>query len=310
MTDEEYPGPTITETAATCPTLARLPKLPVTVLVLRDPTEDEGRRRIGARLLRLASELGVGDGVVVQEHEIESWAALDDSPPRGRFDAVFLCPDTIPGAWDDPTEPRDEVVDALARLFDIAETRFAVLCPPDEGAERRRSLTLRLMERGGPPLVVVPADWNDPEVGAFVEGLFERLLHDSPLVRAITDAAAERSGEVQLVRPPGRRHGLDLGRLLEDHRRRIEEGGSALRSFRRQVEAERPEQPDPRWTEVSDGTEARQDELDAIKEAVEEINRDRDPAGWSRLGVTIARLERWESGLERARRTLEAIRDP
>ena len=49
--------------------------------------------------------------------------------------------------------------------------------------------------------------------------------------------------------------------------------------------------------------------LAQIKAAVEEINRDRDPAGWSRLAESIARHQRWEDELDRARHGLEATRE-
>ncbi|MCO4768547.1 MAG: hypothetical protein KDA24_00845 [Deltaproteobacteria bacterium] len=310
MTEEEYPGPRLIETSAPCPPLARLPKLPVRVLVLsREGDQGEERRRLASRLARLADELGVGAGVRVAAHSFTDWAHLGEGLEPGRYDAVFFSDTDLPGAYDDPSEPADGLLDALFLLLADSETRFIVLQPPSGGAvDRRDALCLRLADRGSPPAVVVPQGWAEGDADTFVETLFERILHDWPLARAVTDAAGHRTPRVTIFQPPGRRHGLDLGRLLENHRRRIEEGGSALRSFLRELEAARPEEESGPWHDIAGQASQRQEELDAVKADVEEINRDRDPAGWSRLVESIARLNRWEEGLERARAALEATR--
>jgi len=308
MSDAEYPAPRVIETSAPCPPLARLPKLPVRVLVLDRGEADEERRGLGHRLARLADELGVGAGVQVAEHRIPDWEDPLDGLELARFDAVFVTSTDFPGAFDDPSEPADGLVDALSMLLADAETRFYVLAPPPPDLpDRRHALCLRLAERGSPPAIVVPTDWEEASVAQFLSALFERILHDWPLARAVADAAAGTLPVPVIYQPPGRRHGLDLGRLLEDHRRRIEEGASSLRMFLRELQAAGPD-GDESLARVAADTPSRQTELEEIKGAVEEINRDRDPAGWSRLAESIARLQRWEEDLERARQTLDERR--
>ncbi len=308
MSDAEYPAPRVIETSAPCPPLARLPKLPVTVLVLDRGEADEERKGLAHRLARLADELGVGEGVQVVEHRVPDW----DYPLEGldvrRFDAVFVRSTDLPGALDDFSEPADGLIDGLSLLLADAETRFYVLAPPPpDHPDRRDALALRLAERGSPPAVVVPAAWDEAAVAHFLTTLFERSLHDWPLARAVTDAAAGELPVPVIYQPPGRRHGLDLGRLLEDHRRKIEEGVSSLRMLSRELQAAGPDERGP-LARIAADAPVRQTELEEIKAAVEEINRDRDPAGWSRLAESIARLQRWEEDLERARQALEAHR--
>ncbi len=313
MTDEDYPGPRVIETSAPCPPLARLPKLPVSVLVLsREVADGEDRRGLASRLARLAVELGVGDGVQVTGHTFRDWEHFRDGLEPGRYDCMFLCDTEFPGAYDDPSEPADELIDSLSILLADAETRFIVLQPPGPDVQDRRNpLCLRLADRGSPPAVVVPAQWDLSDGERFSAVVFERILHDWPLARAVADAMAAREPRVTIFQPPGRRHGLDLGRLLENHRRRIEEGGSALRIFQRELEAARPVEGDPGlWEQIAEQAIRRQEELESMKTAVEEINRDRDPAGWSRLGELIARINRWEDELERSRSALEATMHP
>jgi len=315
MIEEEYPGPRLIETSAPCPPLARLPKLPVRVLVLSyDESEGGERRGLAVPLARLADELGVGEGVQVSERVIRDWDSLTTGDEACRYDGVFLVAPSLPGAYDDPNEPSDELVDALSSLLADSETRFLVLQPSKsdlDTPDRRDALCLRLAERGSPPAVVVPADWSAPESERFSALLFERLLHDSPLARAVSDAGGGLQPPATIYQPPGRRHGLDLGRLLEDHRRRIEEGGSALRMFVRELEAVRPREGEPEgsWSQTADRASKAQHDLEQIKAAVEEINRDRDPAGWSRLAESIARHQRWEDELDSARHALEATRE-
>ena len=315
MSEPEYPALKVVEASAPCPVLARLPRLPVSVLVLEQEGAATEGRALSARLARLADELGVGDGVRVKDCTFSSWPALHDEAPEGRFDAVFLHVAQLPSDPDAPRSPRPDVTDALARLLGNVEARFQVVswaCPADEAVDRRPELLLSLLARGAPPAVLVPSEWSSEAVGAFEETLFERLLNDAPLVQATATATGETRPSPTIYQPPGRRHGLDLGRLLEDHRRRIEEGASALRMLGREVEAFRPH-PDaigqPAWTEIAADVTAAQDRLEGIKVAVEEINRDRDPAGWSRLAHSIQALRDCEDGIQQDRRRLEAFQE-
>ncbi len=318
MSEQEYPALKVVEASATCPVLARLPRLPVSVLVLLQEGAGGHGRSLAARLTRLAEDLAVGDGVRVVEHTFADWPSLLEEAPSKRFDVVFLRPGWLPADSDDPGQPRPDVVEDLARLLGNVEARFQVVAPGrakdgSEHLDRRPALLLALLDRGAPPAVEIPAAWSAEDVASFEEALFERILHDAPLVQAAATAAGDRVPLPVLYQPPGRRHGLDLGRLLEDHRRRIEEGGSAVRILLREVEAARPSEDDaalePGWTEIAQDVIAAQDALEAIKEAVEEINRDRDPAGWSRLATSISDLKEWHARIQDDRGRLEGFRE-
>jgi len=315
MSDAEYPELKVVEASAPCPVLARLPRLPVSVLVLEQEGATGEGRPLAARLTRLADEFGVGAGLQVAHHAFSSWPALEDEPPRGRYDAVFLHITSLPADSDDPRSPRSDVLELTSRLLANLEVRFYVVARTSDAdtTDRRMGLLLSLVERGAPPAVLLPAEWTAEEVSDFEEALFERILHDAPLVQAAATATGELRPLPTIYQPPGRRHGLDLGRLLEDHRRRIEEGGNALRILRREVEAFRPGEDEAShasaWQEIADDVSGAQDALDGIKHAVEEINRDRDPAGWSRLADSIAALRDWEGGVQQDRDRLDAFRE-
>ena len=317
MSDEEYPELKVVEASAPCPVLARLPRLPVAVLVVVPAGSVGEGRPLADRLGRLADHLGVGDGVRVVEHRFTDWPSLLDEAPSGRFDAVFLHPGPVPADSEDLRYPRPDVVENLFRLLGNVEARFQVVAPEPGvdglGVDRRTELLLALLQRGAPPAVQIPMQWSAEEVASFEEELLERILHDAPLVQASAAATRDRLPPPVVYQPPGRRHGLDLGRLLEDHRRRIEEGGSALRMLLREVEAFRPPEdevtPDAAWHAIFDDVIVAQDALEAIKVAVEEINRDRDPAGWSRLATSITALKAWEADVHEHRRRLEAFRE-
>ena len=318
MSDAEYPELKVVEASAPCPVLARLPRLPVAVLVLvQEGFTGEGRP-LADRLVRLAEDLAVGDGVSVTAHSFVDWPSMLADAPVGRFDVVFLHTLRLPADPDDASLTRGDVVDGLFRLLGNVEARFQVVAPEggareSGGVDRRPDLLLALLRRGAPPAIQIPKEWPVEEVARFELELLERILHDAPLVQAAATATGDRSPLPTVYQPPGRRHGLDLGRLLEDHRRRIEEGGSALRMLLREVEAFRPppeeRPPDAAWQEISRDMSAGQEALEAIKEAVEEINRDRDPAGWSRLADSIAGLKEWEAQIQEYRRRLDGFRE-
>lgn len=312
MSDAEYPELKVVEASAPCPVLARLPRLPVSVLVLVQAGAEGEGKPLAARLARLADELGVGHGVQVIEHSFTDWPSLDQEPPTGRFDALFLHAAPLPPDPEEPRDPRGDVIDVMARLLSNLEVRFQVVGPGGGEADRRAGLLLALLRRGAPPAVLLPADWSEERVGAFEASFFERILHDAPLVQAAATASGDNGALPTLYQPPGRRHGLDLGRLLEDHRRRIEQGASALRMLQRETEAFRPDPEDAAqepWEEIAADVIEAQERLEAIKQAVEEINRDRDPAGWSRLADSISALEEWEASIQQDRERLAAFQE-
>ena len=318
MTDASYPEPLVVESAAACPGLARLPRLPVRILVLSAPTVDAPESKgLAPRLEALCEALGVAAGVVVVDQTMAGWELMPGSTERRRFDIVLLRPDQIPPAADAADEPADSVVDTLARVLADLETRFWVLDPPPRSDPdddvRRMKLCRRLVDRGTAPVVLIPPGWEPDALLQFHEDLLERVLHDAALVKAVARATGDLRPLPAVFRPAGGRHGLELGRLLENHRQRIDDESSAVRMFQREVEAARPVEaaPEPEqqtWQALNDGVARRLHALEAVRVALEEINRDRDPPGWSRLAATIDELRAIEEEGRRDREQLEAIR--
>lgn len=318
MTDSEYPEPLVVESSSECLGLARLPRLPIKLLVLTAP--DVGApetRSLAARLTALADDLGVGTGVVVSAQEMAGWETVPGSTGRARFDIVILRPATIPAALDQADEPSAASVRALQRVLTNLEVRFWVLDPPvgsdPDDDTRRMKLCRRLVDLGAPPVVLIPPGWEPDQLMRFHEDLLERILHDAPLVKAVARASGELRPVPAIFQPAGGRHGLNLGRLLENHRQRIDDESSSLRMFQREVEAARPEDdatdaPATAWRSLNDGISRRLLALDRVREALEEINRDRDPPGWTRMGATIDELRAIEEEGRRDRDQLEAIR--
>jgi hypothetical protein len=301
--ETEEAQPRVVQSDVECEELADLPQLPVRVLVLA--ADGEGPD-VAKALRGVADALGAGLGVQVEDLPVASWRSLPSLAGQ-RFDAVFFRPDPIPPAPDDPAAPSLAILGALGLLLRDVGARLWVLAPPAELSEgepeRRRALCLRLLARGAPPSVLVPESWTAAEQLGFAEQLFEKLLADAPLVKAVGRASAERDPKPELYLPAGRRHGLDLGRLLEDHRQRIGSLHSELKSFRMEIEA---------FASVRDveghreRNARRTEDIDGIRQAAEEIDRDRDPAGWTRLAYGIERLAALEVELNADRDDLRA----
>lgn len=299
MTEPDYPEVRVAEADAPCPALTPLPELPVTVLVLASPGVEPAERKGLAELLSgVADELGAGDGVHVHAASLTSWhSPLEDAPP-GRHDIVILRPDAVAAEADQPSHPAPWLVDRIGAALADASTRFWLIDPPlleDDVPEaaRREDLARRVVAAGGPPAVILPAGWRGQDLPTFHVELIERVLHDAPLVVAVERACGSRTPAPQIFLPAGRRHGLDLARLLEDHRMHIDEASSGLRAFVREIEAAQAQAGGAaagEWAELIERIAGHEADLTAVKEAFEEINRDRDPAGWSRLTDNIARL--------------------
>ena len=92
----------------------------------------------------------------------------------------------------------------------------------------------------------------------------------------------------------GIRHGLDLGRLLEDHRSRIDSLFTRMRAFRKEVESHGAAGEGGDGAPLLEATKQRLEVLEEVRLGCEEINRDRDPAGWSRLVTNMQVLEELE----------------
>jgi hypothetical protein len=317
MSDEDYIEPRIVESSAVCEVLSRLPRLPVRALVLAHESigkTHEGRPLV-QRAMRMASELGVGEAVVVEERRWASWAELDAKPPTERFDVVFF------RAWGlapDPTDldaPHPHCGAVIARVLEAVAARFwtidlQVLPEVLEDQERRsNALCLQVLGRGGAPSVRIPGTWDAATRDDFLVQLFEYVLHDAPLISAATRAWNRAVEPPDLFLPDGRRHGLDLARLLEAHRSSIHDVSTSLRIFQREIEAARPTAPvaEERWGSVRDSLKDRQASLTEIRDSCEEIDRDRDPAGWSRLAANIDVLRRLEAAVQGDRDRLTAI---
>jgi len=319
MTEEAYPEPLVVELPVACPGLARLPRLPVRILVLGAPgLDDPGRRGLLNRLISLTDELGVADGVVAAEQTMAGWTLVPGGSERHRFDFVILRPSAIPRSPELASEPDPAVVDSLWRVLGDLETRFWVLDPapddhdPDDDV-RRMTLCRRLVERGAPPVVVLPPGWSSDELATWHVDFLEQILGDAPLGAAVSRATGAVRPVPAIFQPTGGRFGLDLGRLLEDHRQRTGEASSGLRIFEKELQAADPGEDAPEvanvtWNGLMTDARARHEALDQVRDAFEEINRDRDPAGWSRLGGCVAALRGIEAGERAAREQLQALR--
>lgn len=318
MNEEAYPEPLVVELPAACPGLARLPRLPVRILVLTAPgIDDPARKGLADRFVGLSQELGAADGVVVSEQEMSGWSLAPRASERYRFDLVILRPAAVPASVEGPDEPDPLVVDGLSRVLGDLETRFWVLDPaphadPDDDV-RRMKLCRRLVERGAPPVVVVPPGWTQEELTAWHVDFLEQVLGDAPLAAAVSRATASLRPVPAIFQPTGGRFGLDLGRLLEDHRQRIGHASSGLRIFEKELEAAEPDgaatdSTTLTWQSLMGEARTRHEKLDRVREALEEIHRDRDPAGWSRLGTNVAELRDIEAGERSARDQLQALR--
>jgi hypothetical protein len=317
MTDAVDPQPLVVESSAACPGLARLPSLPVRVLILTAPElEDPDRRSLADRLSRRTDELGVADGVAVAEESFSTWELAPGAASHKRFDIVLFRPGAVPALDGASAEPAEEVVDVLARVLCDLETRFWVLDPPPRGAPegedaRRLKLCRDLANRGAPPAVRLPTGWDTEQVPGFYEDLLEWVLHDAPLIKAVSRATGDRRPLPAIFQPAGGRFGLDLGRLLEDHRKQIGEESNKVRVFQRELEAARPEVVGDRheiWARLGSDVSARLEALERVREQAAEINRDRDPAGWSRLAANIDELKVIQREGHRDRDQLLALR--
>jgi len=298
--------PRVVQSEVECEELAVLPQLPVRVVVLAAERIGAGPD-VGKSLQSAADSLGAGLGVRVDARDLDSWRSLP-AQPGDRFDAVFLRPDPIPPAPDDPSSPSLAIQGALGLLLRDVGARLWVLAPPSDPGEDeetlRRALCANLLKQGAPPAVLLPGDWTPAEQLSFQEALFEQLIADAPLAKAAARAALDRPSQPELYLPAGRRHGLDLGRLLEDHRQRIGSLTSELRSFKMEIEAFASVRP---VDALRDRNVQHSGDIEEIRAAAEEIDRDRDPAGWTRLASGIERLGALEVSLNADR---NALREP
>ena len=317
MTGTLDPEPLIVESAMACAGLSRLPRLPIRVLVLTSPElEDPSRRSLADRLARRTDELGVADGVAVAREAFASWELTPSGAGRKRFDIVLFRPAAIPAPEGASAEPTEAVVDVLARVLGDLETRFWVLDPSPSGAPegddaRRLKLCRDLVDRGGPPVVQLPFGWDTEELLGFHEDLLEWVLHDASLLKSVSRATGSRRPIPAIFQPAGGRFGLDLGRLLEDHRKQIDEESCSVRVFQRELEAARPEGDAHRqdhWASLQADADGRLEDLERVRQQVVEINRDRDPAGWSRLAANIEELRVIQQNGRRDRDQLLALR--
>lgn len=317
MTGTADPDPLVVESGTPCPGLTRLPRLPIRVLVLTSPElEDPSRRSLADRLARRTDELGVTDGVSITGEVLATWELAPGGLGRKRFDIVLVRPASIPSPDGATTEPTAQVVEVLARVLADLETRFWLLDPPPDGAPegedaRRLKLCRDLVDRGAPPAVLLPVGWQTEEVLGFHEDLLEWVLHDASLHKAVARATADRRPVPAIFQPAGARFGLDLGRLLEDHRKQIDEESSSVRVFQRELEAARPSGDSRRqdlWAGLEADARVRLESLERVRQQAAEINRDRDPAGWSRLATNIDELRVIQQNGRRDRDQLLALR--
>ncbi len=309
MTEADYPAARVEESGTPCIALARLPALPVRVLVLGPGAA--GARPLAPRLTQLAEDLGAGDGVAVVQAPLASWREPFAAVSGQRFDVVILRPEIVPASEEESGAAPAWLVESVAAGLAMCSTRVWMIEPPAPerpvGGALRLDLSRRVVRSGGPPVVVLPPEWEQLDPPGFLAACLEHLLHDAPLETAVQRASDDRRPAALMLVPQGRRHGLDLARLLEDHRMRIGEQTSGLRSFQREYEAFRAAAGDhPAFDPLGERLAARAEALAQVKDACDEINRDRDPAGWSRLALNMARLQAIEAEEDGDRAALRA----
>jgi hypothetical protein len=207
-----------------------------------------------------------------------------------------LLPPPLPPHPDDATEPADEAYEALRGLLANLGVRFLVFGPSpqsDDGEElaRRVKLVGRLRASGGPATVLLPVEWPEPVVETFVTTFLQRTLHDASFERAVARASVGRFELPTVFQPSGLRNGLDLGRILEGHRRRMDSLHAGMKTFGRELEAAQRSLGGEGWVERLGRVAQRIQTLEGARMACEEINRDRDPAGWSRLAANRELLD-------------------
>lgn len=317
MTGDSFAEPSVIETQATCPGLARLPSLPVRVLVLSAPElDDRTRKGLAERLVRRSQDLGVGEGVAVASEALASWDLAPGGTGRLRFDVLILRLADVPADPERSDEPAEAVVAALGKALADLGTRLWVFepcraAPEGDGERRRHALCRRLVGAGAPPAVALPAGWDDAALLQFHEDFLEWILHDAVLAKAVSRATGSRRPVPTVFQPAGGRFGLDLGRLLEEHRKSIDEECIALRILKRELEAVRPAASGPQgdvWIHLDEAASRRLEALERVRFHAEEINRDRDPAGWSRLASNIEDLRAIRDEGLRGREQLAALR--
>ena len=304
MSKTEYPEILVVESDVPCPVLERTPRLPVRIHVLDARTEASPAVSIADDLAQLARDLGAADGVVVQGSRSSGWITRLPTG-SGRWDGLVVYPPTLlaasSGAGElDSSVPDESAVTSLTALLSNTGARFLILAPSPATSEgvgpravelaRRVKLVRALAAAGAPAVVLLPVEWPDDITANFVARLFERLLHDSSLERAVSRAAQGRFELPSIFQPRGSRGGLDLGRLLEHQRKRISELSSLMKRFARELEAASDVLGPEVLLQRLERVERRVESLEGARTACEEINRDRDPAGWSRLAQSVELL--------------------
>ena len=309
MPETDYPEVLIVESDVPCPVLEQLPRLPVRIHVLDAREEKSPPSNLADALARLAADLGAAEGVEVRGSESAGWTSRLGSG-SGRWDGLVLLPPVLARHPDDPTEPTDEAFESLRGLLSNTGVRFLVLAPSTRSADeeelaRRVKLVRALQAAGGPPTVLLPVEWPHAVVTEFALGFLERILHDAALDRAVSRASRGRFEMPTVFQSRGRRNGLDLGRILEEHRRRMDELTAGMKTLQREFEAAAQALGGAGWDDRFAQIAQRIGSLEGARVACEEINRDRDPAGWSRL---TANRELLDVLAEDDRRDLKLLR--
>lgn len=308
-------SPRVVEFPAECAVLDALPVLPVRVLVVTaDGVEEQGRRSLADRLERTAESLGVAEGLVVAQRPRFDWQTTS-SAANERFDVIFFRPGVIPADDKDERLPAAYMFDGLQGLLVGSRARFWLLdpgCAEDRDSrlqQRCEALCRDVVSGGGPPAVLIPPQWDSDRKLLFHQSLLEWSLHDAPLDLAVGRATAPEGPVPVLFLPSGRRHGLDLGRLLEDYRRRIDATYAALRMLSAELASLSAEGGSEGEVRVRLERDAQSwlERLDLVKQSCDEINRDRDPAGWSRLRASLIALRQVEDAVAAAREEILAL---
>ncbi|MBJ92855.1 MAG: hypothetical protein CMP23_00110 [Rickettsiales bacterium] len=307
-------SPRVIEFPSACAVLDAIPCLPVRVLVVTDSgAGEQGRRGLAGRLLRMGESLGVDEGLAVKERPLADWSAAGGASER--FDVIYLRCCDIPAESAEEMRPAAHVSAGLQALLRDSSARFWLLDHRVDGAQGSRQrvvsegLCRDVVSRGGPPAILLPLQWGAERRLDFHQALLEWSLHDAPLELAVARATGGSGPVPVLFLPSGRRHGLDLGRLFEDYRCRIDATHAALRML--SVELASLTAGTPGAAVLRDRLAIQQElwveRMRLVKASCVEINRDRDPAGWSRLRSSLDLLNQVEADVAEARAEIEAL---
>jgi len=260
-------------------------------------------------------EAEVRDEVPVEEVCYRTFEDLSNGLPEGRFDIVYWVMGALPtrSTTTGDSISELEVVQAWRNFLSTAQTRAWIvdLQGTKEDVGSLDTWACAVTEGGGPPAVVLPSDWSQPYRETFLRGLQLGLINGSRLSTATWQALLESEADCspRLFMPRNGDNGLNLGRLLEQHRNHIEKLDADYRTFGRRLEADVPPEGSlgfDAWREMSESLPETLQELERLADRQASVAQERTPRGWVELQHDIERAEELNLALENQEETLHA----